>query len=154
MQEWLSTDELQKMATQVHLPETAFLFPSPNGAWSIRWFSPLVEIDLCGHATLAAAHVLYQEGFASDKDAITFSSSAGILKVQKRGKQSVALEMPVLSYRKSSISPLLVEGLGSYPDHVYVGMVFWSSSGYRRGSSYGILSLYAGSLLGQQTKKE
>ena len=122
LQEWLSTDELQKMATQVHLPETAFLFPSLKGAWSIRWFSPLVEIDLCGHAALAAAHVLYQEGFASDKDTITFSSSAGNLKVQKRGKQSVALEMPAISCRKSSISPLLVEGLGSYPDQVYVGM--------------------------------
>ena len=108
--------------------------------------------------------------------------------------------MSVLSYRKSSISPLLIEGLGSYPDQVYVGLdclcvfseeeriealnpdfrilsgirncrgiivtaqtenagydfilkVFWSSCGCRRGSSYGILPLYAGSLLGQQTKK-
>ena len=49
LEEWLSTDELHKIASQLNQPETTFVIPLANGKWSIRWFSPLVEIDLCGH---------------------------------------------------------------------------------------------------------
>jgi PhzF family phenazine biosynthesis protein len=121
LEEWLSTDELQKMASQVNMPETAFVFPSKSGVWSIRWFSPQVEIEICGHATLAAAYVLYEEGLVSGDSFISFSSLAGDLQAQQNDNKSISLSMPSIPFRKSSISPLLVEGLGSYPDEVYIG---------------------------------
>jgi len=121
LEEWLSTDELQKMALQVNLPETAFVFPSKNGIWSIRWFTPQVETELCGHGTLAAAHVLYEEGLIAETKSLFFSSLAGDIQVHRNESKSISLNLPSLPFRKSSISSVLVEGLGSYPDEVYIG---------------------------------
>ena len=59
LEQWPGTGELQNMATQLNLPETAFVIPVKKDVWSIRWFSVKHEIFLCGHATLAAAHCLF-----------------------------------------------------------------------------------------------
>ena len=121
LEEWLSTDELQKIASQLNQPETTFVIPLANGKWSIRWFSPLVEIDLCGHGTMGAAHVLYQEGLVKKGSTLFFASSVGELVVNTGQNKLIDLDMPTISSRKSSITPLLVEGLGAYPDEVYLG---------------------------------
>jgi len=82
---WLDEKLMQQIAAENNLSETAF-FVKNNGFYDIRWFTPTVEVELCGHATLASAYVLFQElGFAGDS--ILFQSKSGALKVsQDRGK--------------------------------------------------------------------
>ena len=121
LEEWLSTDELQNMASQLYFPETAFVFPNKKDSWSIRWFTPKSEVDLCGHATMAAAHVLFEEGLATQGAEVTFSSNSGKLQVSHDEKKRLTMNFPLLKARNSHVSPALVEGLGAYPDEVYVG---------------------------------
>ena len=78
LRESLAASQLQSMASELNQPETAFLYPN-SGTWHVRWFSPIVEVELCGHATLAAAHVLWQEGHANEADELHFYYSAGDL---------------------------------------------------------------------------
>lgn len=122
LDDWLSTDELQKIASQTNMPETAFLFSSGPKQWSIRWFTPLVEKELSGHGTLAAAHILLEEGLSPDKQSVRFSSSAGNLEVEKQNNKFLRIEMPERTIRSCVSSPLLVEGLGAYPDETFIGM--------------------------------
>ena len=109
------------MASQLYFPETAFIFPGRKDSWSIRWFTPKSEVELCGHATMAAAHVLYEEGLVTKDSEITFSSNSGELRVGNDQKHRLRMDFPLLKARSSHISPALVEGLGAYPDEVYLG---------------------------------
>ena len=84
LEKWLDTDLMQKIALENNLSETVFIGPANDSAvdYEIRWFTPEVEINLCGHATLASAYVLFNIlSFA--KEEIKFSSKSGILKVKK-----------------------------------------------------------------------
>jgi len=78
---WLPDELMQSIALENNLSETAFYKPN-NVGYEIRWFTPTVEVDLCGHATLAAAHVLFQH-YNFDKETIEFQSKSGVLKVSK-----------------------------------------------------------------------
>ena len=81
---WLDADIMQKIAAENNLAETSFTVPVENG-FEIRWFTPTVEVDLCGHATLASAFVLINfEGFTEDKINF-FSKNSGTLTVTKNG---------------------------------------------------------------------
>ena len=122
LEDWLSTDELQSIAIQTGMFETAFLFKNAYNLWSIRWFSSNAEIDLSGHGTLAAAHILMEEGFSNGSQSLSFSSNGGSLKVVKGEQGALRLEMDILKARSCAASPLLVEGLGAYPDETFVGM--------------------------------
>lgn len=73
MQEWLADDVLQSIAEENNLSETAF-FVATNSGFHIRWFTPVTEVDLCGHATLAAAFVLFN-CLDYKKDTISFQST-------------------------------------------------------------------------------
>jgi PhzF family phenazine biosynthesis protein len=85
--EWLNDDLLQKIALENNLSETAFYVRNHNEI-TLRWFTPETEVDLCGHATLAAAHVLFEhEGF-EEPEISFFSPRSGILKVKKEGNTS------------------------------------------------------------------
>ena len=94
--EWLPAETMQQMAAEHNLAETAFFVPLPAGSeadFHLRWFTPTFEIDLCGHATLASAHVLWQElGFA--KNEITFQSQSGPLRVRREGDGRLVLDFP------------------------------------------------------------
>ena len=114
---WPATETLQQAAEENNLSETAFVMPAKRGKWSIRWFTPKVEVDLCGHATLAAAHVLLEER-KLDQDELTFVSRSGDLVVSRLEDGSLGMDFPVVPTRASSVSPLLVEGLGGYPSEV------------------------------------
>jgi PhzF family phenazine biosynthesis protein len=81
--EELSEGKMQRIAAENNLSETAFLLPG-DGAWDLRWFTPTTEVDLCGHATLASAHVLFNEGLA-DGDEVRFHSASGELAVRRAG---------------------------------------------------------------------
>jgi PhzF family phenazine biosynthesis protein len=78
---WLPDEIMQKIAMENNLSETAFFVPVENG-FHIRWFTPLAEVDLCGHATLASAHVLFNHLNYTENE-IRFDSRSGILKVKK-----------------------------------------------------------------------
>lgn len=83
LQQWLPDDLMQQLALENNLAETAF-FVRHGGDYSIRWFTPLAEINLCGHATLASAYVLFNRLGYPDAE-IRFQSQSGVLKVNRRG---------------------------------------------------------------------
>ena len=108
---------LQRVAAENNLSETAFVMPAKRGKWAIRWFTPKVEVDLCGHATLAAAHVLFNEREV-DADELIFTSRSGDLKVFRMENGLLGMDFPVVATRGASVSPALLEGLGGYPSEV------------------------------------
>lgn len=75
---------MQNMAMEMNLSETAFVFPK-DGKRTIRYYTPASEINLCGHATLSASHIMYEQGFAAENEEIIFSSKAGELVIRKEG---------------------------------------------------------------------
>jgi predicted PhzF superfamily epimerase YddE/YHI9 len=74
---------MQRVAREMNLAETAFLGTRADG-WSLRWFTPETEVDLCGHATLATAHVLYEEGRLSPEDQARFHTRSGLITAWRR----------------------------------------------------------------------
>lgn len=118
---WLEDGLMQEIAAENNLAETAFFVPENDGFF-IRWFTPRTEVDLCGHATLAAAHVLYNHlGFT--KPEIAFNSRSGILKVAKADGLLV-LDFPANDYHSAAISELLTKGLREKPTSVFRGMYY------------------------------
>jgi PhzF family phenazine biosynthesis protein len=92
---WLPDDTMQLIAAENNLAETAFFIPlqGQEADFHLRWFTPTFEIDLCGHATLASAHVLWNErGFA--KQEIVFQSKSGLLKVRREADGRLVLDFP------------------------------------------------------------
>jgi len=72
---------MQRVAVEMNLSETAFVAPQPE-AYSLRWFTPATEVELCGHATLASAHALWEEGIAAPQDPIRFDTLSGRLEAR------------------------------------------------------------------------
>lgn len=91
LSKWLPTELMQNIALENNLSETAFFVPSSN-RFHIRWFTPKSEVDLCGHATLATAHVLFNHLNYTEKE-IQFESRSGILKVKKEN-DLIILDFP------------------------------------------------------------
>lgn len=109
---WLDDIQLQAIAEENNLSETAFFVPSEKG-FHLRWFTPVKEIDLCGHATLAAAHILFDSlGYA--KPAITFETRSGDLFVTRKG-QLLEMDFPACLPTPCLLPELLAEGLGQRP---------------------------------------
>lgn len=84
---------MQSVASQFALSETAFLSSGPNG-WGLRWFTPEVEVALCGHATLASAHWLWEQGHAAPGEDLAFATASGTLRAARRGAW-IALDLPL-----------------------------------------------------------
>jgi PhzF family phenazine biosynthesis protein len=119
--EWLPEELMQKIAAENNLSETAFYVPEKDG-FHIRWFTPMTEVDLCGHATLATAHVLfYHEKYP--KEEIIFYCKVGILKVSKKANL-LSLDFPASSVTLSECSDLLPSALGKAPAEYYVSGKF------------------------------
>jgi predicted PhzF superfamily epimerase YddE/YHI9 len=76
---------MQALAREMNLSETAYIVGRDDGAWDLRWFSPTVEVDLCGHATLASAHVLWEEGRVPAATPIRFHTRSGVLGAEPDG---------------------------------------------------------------------
>jgi PhzF family phenazine biosynthesis protein len=109
---WLDEAVMQAIAAENNLSETAFFVPAGEG-FELRWFTPLAEVDLCGHATLATAHVLFENlGYAHDE--IRFESRSGELTVRRQGD---LLEMDFPSRPPIACAPPdgLTEALGAAP---------------------------------------
>ena len=117
--EFLPNEVMQKIALENNLSETAFVYEEGND-YRIKWFSPLMEIDLCGHATLAAAHIYFTE-INRDADSITFiSSKNGSLEVIRKNN-NLYLNFPVDQYAPISIDDDLINMIGETPIEAFKG---------------------------------
>jgi PhzF family phenazine biosynthesis protein len=108
---------MQNVAQEMNLAETAFLHPRPDG-WGLRWFTPAVEVDLCGHATLASAHVLWEIGRLRADETARFHTRSGLLTAVKRGDW-IELDFPATPDEPVEAPDGLAESLGVTP--LYVG---------------------------------
>ncbi len=108
---------LQAMAAEINQAETAFLLPNGDGSWQLRWFTPTTEVSLCGHATLAAAHVLWQELGASDAQ-LKFHTQSGELRASRQGG-AIQLDFPADKPATApAFAPALTSALGLAPQWV------------------------------------
>ncbi len=116
LESWLDDRLMQLIARENNLSETAFIVP--DGAhYQIRWFTPNTEVDLCGHATLASAFVLFEVLGHQGKE-ILFKSNSGILTVKKEG-DLLQMDFPALPFTKIDPSTALIEAIKITPDEVY-----------------------------------
>ena len=100
LQHWLPDAQLQAIAMEHQLAETAFFVPS-GSAYELRWFSPETEVDLCGHATLAAAHVLYNE-LGVQRELLQFYTRSGTLTVQQTD-DGLMMDFPLIPLEKFTV---------------------------------------------------
>lgn len=105
------------VAREMNLAETAFLVPGRDG-YDLRWFTPTVEVDLCGHATLASAHVLWEEGHLDRTTQARFHTKSGLLTAD-RNDAWIELDFPATPAPAAERPPGLVEALGAIP--LFVG---------------------------------
>jgi PhzF family phenazine biosynthesis protein len=110
---------MQQVAAEMNLSETAFVEKQGNG-FRLRWFTPKVEVDLCGHATLASAHVLWEEGHAQPYEIIHFHTRSGVL-TATRNAGIIELDFPLIPEEPAASPPGLAEALGVKPRYVGKG---------------------------------
>ena len=118
LERWLDDRTLQAIAAENNLAETAFFVPRPGAAvpaadYDLRWLTPTCEVDLCGHATLAAAWVIFHRG-GRKADTVRFHSRSGPLAVRRDGDR-LELDFPASEGAPCEPPPRLVEGLGATP---------------------------------------
>jgi len=113
---WLPDATLQNIAAENNLSETAFIVPRGD-EFELRWFTPTMEVDLCGHATLAAAFVMFAERKFSG-DEIRFHSRSGMLTVTRAG-DILTLDFPSRPPQSCEMPEALVRGLGARPEQVF-----------------------------------
>ncbi len=113
---WPDDAWLQNVAMEMNLSETAFLMKEDDG-YRLRWFTPKVEVALCGHATLASAHVLWSEGYAPTAEEIRFHTKSGLLKATRK-ESRLELDFPVEPPTERSRPPGLLEALETSAKYV------------------------------------
>lgn len=112
---------MQDVAREMNLSETAFLRRHDDG-YSLRWFTPASEVELCGHATLASAHHLFESGALAHDDVARFHTLSGLLTAQRRG-DLIELDFPSKPDAAADPPPGLIEALGVSP--IYTGRSKW-----------------------------
>ncbi|MBZ4320993.1 PhzF family phenazine biosynthesis protein [Streptomyces huiliensis] len=115
-------DRLQAIAAEVNLSETAFARPldgtgEEEADWALRWFTPATEVDMCGHATLATAHVLHTTGAATGT--VRFAARCGVLTTTAHDDGSVTMDFPTSSLTPLAAPEGLAEALGAAPLSVH-----------------------------------
>ncbi len=112
LEQWLPDETMQRIAAENNLAETAFLVRKP-GFFELRWFTPELEIDLCGHATLAAAFAIF-ESLEPKSRRVTFSTRSGMLYVEREAER-LAMDFPARPARPIPAPAGLAEALGAPP---------------------------------------
>ncbi len=107
---------MQNVAREMNLSETAFLHREGDG-YRLRWFTPVVEVDLCGHATLASAHTLYETGSVGEGEEVRFHTRSGVLTAKRSGSW-IELNFPSEEAGNSTAPDDLVRALGIRPKYV------------------------------------
>jgi len=102
-----------RVAGEMNLSETAFVYPL-GGHYSLRWFTPGTEVELCGHATLSAAHILWETGRVPIETAITFSTRAGRLGARKSGEW-ITLDFPANPLSPGNLPEAVIAAVGGKP---------------------------------------
>jgi len=102
---------MRKVAGEMNLAETAFLVPQRDG-YDLRWFTPTVEVDLCGHATLASAHVLWEDGHLKPNAQARFHTKSGLLTADRRDAW-IELDFPATPAAPADAPPGLIDALGA-----------------------------------------
>lgn len=105
---------MQRIAREMNLSETAFLVERPGG-FDLRWFTPTVEVELCGHATLASAHVLWQDGHLAADEAARFFTASGELSASKRPGGWIEMDFPAEPAMPCPPPDGLASALGAEP---------------------------------------
>jgi len=123
LEAWPEDALLQRIANENGLSETAFFVRKGPARASLRWFTPMVEIDLCGHATLATAHVLFHELGQVDSPVI-FETKSGPLSVARHGRL-IELDFPARPARPAEPTDVLLRGLGRRPQQVLRSERMW-----------------------------
>jgi PhzF family phenazine biosynthesis protein len=108
---------MARVAMEMNLSETAYLYPDGDG-YNLRWFTPAVEVDLCGHATLGSAHVLWTEGYLPSEQPARFHTRSGLLTCVRRGEW-IEMNFPAKLEQPAEPPPQLAEALGT--ELKYVG---------------------------------
>lgn len=117
LEAWLDDTVLQAIAAENNLSETAFIVPhGPD--FELRWFSPTTEVELCGHATLAAAHVLFSKGGYSGSHIQFHTRVSGILSVSRGQDGLLTMNFPARVAQPCPIPAALIDGLGVQPQEV------------------------------------
>ena len=101
LETWMPDERMQRIATENNLSETAFVV-AQGERWGLRWFTPTAEVDLCGHATLAAAHVLYKLSKAEGE--IQFETQSGILSVTRNDNNLLTMDFPARPPHASEVT--------------------------------------------------
>jgi len=107
---------MQNVAREMNLSETAFLHEQEDG-FGLRWFTPAVEVDLCGHATLASAHILWETSMLAPQDQVRFHTRSGLLTAEQKGEK-IELNFPATPDEPASAPVGLVEALGVVPKYI------------------------------------
>jgi PhzF family phenazine biosynthesis protein len=95
LDQWPGDAWLSRVAREMNQSETAFIVAIPGG-FHLRWFTPAIEVDLCGHATLASAHTLWQSGLAQNGAAISFATRSGTL-TARQASDLIELDFPLVA---------------------------------------------------------
>ena len=111
LESWLPDEVLQSIAAEHNLSETAFVVREDKEVFQLKWFTPKVEVDLCGHATLSAAHVLFSIYSFGNKP-ILFKTKSGILPVTHASDGKITLDFPAAKAEPYKITQELTEALG------------------------------------------
>jgi PhzF family phenazine biosynthesis protein len=119
LDKWLPDEQMQQLGMENNLAETAFFVKQDDGSYHIRWFTPTVEVALCGHATLASAYVLFNE-LGYKEDVIRFQSKSGELSVSRNGDM-ITLVFPANAPEPVEPPAGLLEGLKTSSSKVYFG---------------------------------
>lgn len=114
----LSDALMQSLAMEMNLAETAFLEKREDGSYGLRWLTPTTEVDLCGHATIASAHVLWQTGALPELEMARFHTRSGLLTAVKRGNW-IELDFPATPVTETPAPADLLESFGFQP--IYTG---------------------------------
>lgn len=115
-EQWPTEEQMLWIARENNQPETAFLVPEREG-YRLRWFSPSMEVDLCGHATLAAAYVVLQF-LTPEREQVEFYTKSGTLTVQKHG-DLLEMDFPAYHLKRLEITDDMIEALGARPMEVW-----------------------------------
>jgi PhzF family phenazine biosynthesis protein len=115
VERWPDAAWMQRVAAELNLSETAFACARPDSDWDLRWFTPTVEVDLCGHATLATAHALARDGVIDD--VVGFHTRSGLLTV--RVCDVIALDLPAAARTEPADVDGLSQALGVEPQEVH-----------------------------------
>lgn len=112
---------MQDVAREMNLSETAFLLKQEDG-FQLRWFTPAAEVDLCGHATLASAHILWETEYLQPQEQARFHTRSGLLMAERLDGNWIELDFPAKPEQTTDAPPHLLEALGIQAQYVGVNV--------------------------------